>query len=252
MQGQGGRRLLCQAGASSAQGAAAAQARAQHAHLHSAGCCTPLRAASSEARGWRSPSSWRGARLMRRGSTDTPAPLPPPPLLTACGEADARRRSSCSSAGSSCCQLSAAESTGVSHSRRLALLPLLPLLGLAGLAPPSPASSAPACSVLPPLLLLSSEQASASSACTAAGPSSSRGQSTATSRLTPASAYRWRSSAAASQPGATARLAGAAALATKAVTWVAPAGKRRLTSCAEGPVQQQSRKRAAGAPCGSL
>lgn len=150
---------------------------------HSAGCCTPLRAASREVRGY-----CRGARLMRRGRADCsllpprllmPPPLPPPllaPLSLLVAELLLRRAplSSCSSAGSSCCQLSAAVSTGDSHSSRTAL---------AG--PGAPPSLA-----LPPSLLPAAASLPVSAPNTAvhSAPSSSLVHSTATSRLTAASA----------------------------------------------------------------
>ena len=183
---------------------------------HSAGCCTPLRAASREVRGF-----CRGARLMRAGSADRAPPLVPllplALLLLPSMLLGRPRLSSCSRAGSSCCQLSAAASTGVSQSRRA-------LLGAAGAVP----------SRSPPQLLLASAAsplARASRAAAHSAPSSSRVQSTATSRLTAASAKRRRSSAAA--PACCARLDAAPPLATNAVTWVLPSGKRRLTSCSQ-------------------
>lgn len=155
---------------------------------HSAGCCTPLRAASRAVRG-----VCRGARLMRRGRADCPLlppllMLPPPALLPppVAMPLDWRAPlSSCSRAGSSCCQLSAAVSTGDSHSRRVARLA---------------AGKSPSPSSLPlslPLAAAAWAPVRAASAAAHSAPSSSLVHSTATSRLTALSAKRWRSSAAA-------------------------------------------------------
>lgn len=153
---------------------------------------------------------------MRRGTADVARPAGRRLLRP--------RRSNCSSAGSSCCQASSAPSTGASHTSLLVLLQARAA---------APSSSSPLLALLLPaaaLLLLPPVRVVRAS--TAAAPSSSAEHSTATSSVMRASTQRCCSSTAAA--GWAARLAAAPALATNAVTWVLPAGKRRLTSCGRG------------------